>query len=287
MDRIREGGDARLPVATAMVEIEQVVVLDALKDGPARRFLVCQIKRIAQPVEIDAGVAAAGGRGDDITQGVAQRVAVADIETHSVRRDGNAFPTFVTPIFGDLDGGRLDETQRVREVLRKIPAAAFRDHGNLVIPQSVDVVLLQQRLAVVDEELPHLLLPEREYTSARVVLVGEIKAVVVRGIRLTIEELDALIVEAAAGVIVDHVRDHRDAVKMAEIDEGLELIDLPGELSCGERTQSLRREQPVHTRHVGREILRRGRRNPFRAKTGPCRCSPGCFRPDTPEMAGA
>ena len=94
---IRECGDARLTVATAMVEIEQVVVLDALKDGPARRFLVCQVKRIAQPVEIDAGVAAAGGRGDDITQGVAQRVAVADIEAHSVRRGGNAFPTFVSP----------------------------------------------------------------------------------------------------------------------------------------------------------------------------------------------
>jgi hypothetical protein len=125
----------------------------------------------------------------------------------------------------------------------------------MVIPQSVDVALLQQRLAVIDEELPYLLLPEREYATARVILVGEIKAVVVRGIRLTIEELDALIVEAAAGVIVDHVRDHRDAVEMAEIDEGLELIDLPGELSCGERTKSLRREQPVHTRHVGREAL--------------------------------
>ena len=120
----------------------------------------------------------------------------------------------------------------------EIPAAAFRDHGHLIVTQPVDVILLQQRLAVVDQELPHLLFPKREDAPARVILVREIEAVVVRRVRLPIEELDALIVEAAARVIVDHVRDHRDAIEMAEIDERLELIDLPGELGRGEWARS-------------------------------------------------
>ena len=126
------------------------------------------------------------------------------------------------------------------------------DHRDLVVTQPVDVILLQQRLAVVDQELPHLLFPEREDAAARVILVGEIEAVVVRRVRLPIEEPDALIVEAAASVVVNHVRDHRDPVEMAEIDERLELIDLPGELGRGERRESLCRQQPVHARHIRR-----------------------------------
>ena len=235
--RVSERGDARLTVAAGVIEVEQVVVLDALKDSPAPGIFVSQIKGIAQLVEVDSSVAAAGGLSDDFTQFVAQRVAVADVEAHSVRRDGYAFPAFVAPIFGDLDGGRLDVTQGVREILGKIPAAVFVNHGDLVVTQPVDVILLEQGLAVIDQELPDLLLPEREDAPAGVILVGEIEAVIVRRVRLPIEELDALIVEAAARVIVDHVRDHRDPVEMAEINERFELIDLPGELGRGERSE--------------------------------------------------
>src|SRR5712671_1897916 len=66
--RISERSDARLTVAAAVIEIEQVVVLDALKDSPARGVFVSQVKAIAQPVEVDASVAAAGGFSDDLTQ---------------------------------------------------------------------------------------------------------------------------------------------------------------------------------------------------------------------------
>jgi hypothetical protein len=41
-----------------------------------------------------------------------------------------------------------------------------------------------------------------------VIFVREIKAVVVRRVRLSIEEFDTLIVEAAARVVVNHVRYH-------------------------------------------------------------------------------
>jgi hypothetical protein len=44
-----------------VIEVQQVVVLNALKDGPARRLLVRQIKGITQIVEVDAGITATGG----------------------------------------------------------------------------------------------------------------------------------------------------------------------------------------------------------------------------------
>jgi hypothetical protein len=92
------------------------------------------------------------------------------------------------------------------------------------------VILLKQRLAIVDQKLPNLLLPESEDTAASVILVGEIEAVIVRCVGLPIEEFYALVVKATASVIVDDVRDDRDPVEMAEINEGFELIDLSSEL---------------------------------------------------------
>jgi len=157
---ISERGDAGLTVSAGVIEVEQVVVLDALEDGPARGVFVSHVKGIAQLVEIDSGVAAASGLSDQVAQRVSQRVTVARIEAHSVRRDGSAFPTVpgvVVPVFGDLHGFRLDVAQRVREVLGELPAAAFRDHRDLIVTKPVDVILLQQRLAIVDHELPHLL----------------------------------------------------------------------------------------------------------------------------------
>ena len=145
MTGISERGDAGLTVSAGVIEVEQVVVLDALEYGPAHGVLVGHVKGIAQLVEIDPGVAAASGLSDQVAQGVSQRVTVAYIEAHSVRRGGNAFPTVpgvVVPVFGDLYGFRLDVTQRIREVLGKMPAAAFRDHGDLVITKPIHMVLL-------------------------------------------------------------------------------------------------------------------------------------------------
>ena len=77
--------------------------------------------------------------------------------------------------------------------------------------------------------------------------------------RLPVEEPQTLIVEASAGVIVDHVRDHRDPMEMAEVDERLELVDLPGELSRCERREALRGQQPVHVRQIRRKLACRHR----------------------------
>ena len=68
--------------------------------------------------------------------------------------------------------------------------------------------------------------PEGKDASARVVLIREVEAVVVRRIRLPIKELDTLVVEAAAGMIVNDVCNNGDPVEMAQVDERFELVDL-------------------------------------------------------------
>ena len=53
-------------------------------------------------------------------------------------------------------------------------------------------------------------------------------------IRLAVIEPHAAIVESAAGMVVDEVEDHGDAVQMAEIDETLQLIDAGCQLVRGQ-----------------------------------------------------
>src|SRR3712207_8709770 len=55
-----------LPISAGVIEVEQVVVLDALEHGPARSVLVSEVERVPQPVEVHAGAAAPGGFGDDL-----------------------------------------------------------------------------------------------------------------------------------------------------------------------------------------------------------------------------
>jgi hypothetical protein len=62
------------------------------------------------------------------------------------------------------------------------------------------------------------------------ILVGEIEAVIVRRVGLPVKEFYALVVKATASVIVDDIRDDRDPVEMAKVNERFELIDLSGEL---------------------------------------------------------
>src|SRR5512132_1147679 len=108
------------------------MILEALKDCPTAGILVRKIESIAQGIEVDVDIAAPGAFSDDRPQAVAKGVAVTDIEAHSIRRDGDTFPPFSTPVFGDLNGTRLDKAQGVREVLGKVPAATFCNHRDLI-----------------------------------------------------------------------------------------------------------------------------------------------------------
>ena len=111
------------------------------------------MESLLEPIKIQAGAASAGGVGNDFPQIVPKGVAVADIETHAEGWACDAFPAFVTPVFGDLDEVGFDEPQVVREVLTEKPATVLVDDGHLVIAQPVDMVFLDEGFAVVDEEL--------------------------------------------------------------------------------------------------------------------------------------
>ena len=47
---------------------------------------------------------------------------------------------------------------------------------------------------------------------------------------LAVEEVQALVAEIAAGVVVDDVEHHRQPVQMAEVDQRLELIHLAAQV---------------------------------------------------------
>ena len=101
------------------------------------------------------------------------------------------------------------------------PSAVFIDDRDLVVTQPIEMIFLQQRLAVIDQELSHFLFPKGEYQAARVAVAQKVQAVFVIPLRLPIEKVDALLVERAAGMVVNHIRKHPDAIEMTQINECL------------------------------------------------------------------
>ena len=83
---------------------------------------------------------------------------------------------------------------------------------------------------VVDQELADVLAPEGK-DGAGVILIGEIEAIVGIGACGAVEEVHGLILSlhVAGGVVVDHIQDHSDSVVMADVDQGLQLINADGE----------------------------------------------------------
>jgi hypothetical protein len=112
-------------------------------------------------------------------------------------------------------------------VLADLASAIVLDDPNLIIPDPVDAVFAQEKTGIVDQELRDPLVPVGENLAAGPALIGEVQTMIQIAIRLAIVEPHAVIVEAAAGMIVDEVEDYGDAVQMAQIDEALQLID-PG-----------------------------------------------------------
>ena len=84
---------------------------------------------------------------------------------------------------------------------------------------------------IVDEKLPHPGVPVCEDETAGPTIRREVKAVVVVAVRIPIEEVQTLVAELAAGVVVDHIEQHRDAERVADIDQRLELSGLTPQMS--------------------------------------------------------
>ena len=118
------------------------------------------------------------------------------------------------------------------------------------------MVLVEEHLRVADQERAHVGAVECEHAPARPLLAGEVQAVAaVRGLG-EVEVVDALRVESAAGVVVDHVDEHGDPVHVADVDERLQLVDLTLEVLERQRRASLLREQGVDALQIRRQVGR-------------------------------
>ena len=201
-----------------------VMVLDAVDDPPRVAESGRRVERCGQRGHIDERTTAARGLRDRGADTVAQPIAPGRIEAEPRWRRPHRRRTIVRPVFRDLDRLRPDEPRRAGHVLAEPTAAVSVDHRDLVVADAVDVEFLQALLDVVDQELADILVPVGEYVAADPALVGEIQTAVVVAVRLAVEELDRLVVEAGARMVEHQVEQHGDAVQMQDVDHAAELI---------------------------------------------------------------
>ena len=120
------------------------------------------------------------------------------------------------------------------EVLAEAPAvrrAVVVDDADLVVAEAVDAILVEQELRVLNEEVAHFRFAEVEHEAARVSFVGEVERVAVaRAGRLPIEEVQALVAEITARMVVDEIENDGEPVKVRQIDERLQLVHLAPEV---------------------------------------------------------
>ena len=102
-----------------------------------------------------------------------------------------------------------------------MPATVIVNDRDLVITKTIDMVFVAKKTGVVDQKLADFVFPIGEHQATGMTLIGKIQTVVV----VTIE---------TAGMVVDHVQDHRQAVNMANVDKHLELIDLTLQVCLGQ-----------------------------------------------------
>jgi hypothetical protein len=83
----------------------------------------------------------------------------------------------------------------------------------------MELVLAECR--VVDQELPHALVPVGEHQAARPALIGEVQAViVVARLGHPVEEVKALVTEVAARMVVDDIEEDGHAIDMQDVAHG-------------------------------------------------------------------
>src|SRR5258708_6397832 len=106
-----------------------------------------------------------------------------------------------------------------------------------------------------DLELRDPIVPVSEDLTARPSLIGEIKTVVEVVRRLPVVKPDAAIIEAAAGVVIDQIENHGDAVQMAEIDKAFQLIDGLRKLESCQRLLAETLKHPVDARKPPAKLI--------------------------------
>ena len=136
------------------------------------------------------------------------------------------------------------------EVLTETPAmrgAVVVDHADLIVPKAVDAIFVQKELGVLYQKVADLRFGVVEHKPAGMALVGEIEGVIVPAcLGLSIEEIEAFVAEVAAGVVIDHVEEHGETVKMREIYQRLELVHFAAQVFRSITARAFCIEQLIH-----------------------------------------
>ena len=235
-----------------VVDADDVLVLEVLHRAPA--FAEAGGQGSGNAVEIDERVAAVRRLRQRGADGLAQRAGDDGVEPGAAFRARAHRRPLVGPVLRNQGGVRLHGPQRVRQALQEPPPAVGVDHRHLVEPEPVGVVLVDEEPRVVPEEPANLSFPIGEHEAARPPLVGEVEAPVVVSVRLPVEEIDALVAEIAAGMVVHDVENDGDAVDVEQVDDGHQLGRLAAELAGLERRPPARHEQLVRLRDVAGEV---------------------------------
>src|SRR5271166_6131071 len=241
-----------------MTGIGEILVLQELYGAPSGRKACRRRQRTCDSREVDRRRDTAGSLRQKAAQRVAQTITELRVEAETIRGRANRAGTIRVPVLRYLDSRRIGRAHRLRQVLAEFAAAIVLDHPHLVVADAVDAIFVQEEASIVDQELRNPLVPVCENLSAGPTLISEEQAVVQVAVGLAVIEPQAVIVEATAGMIVDKVEDHGDAVQMAEIDEALQLIDAGCELRRGQAGFSEGSKHPVDREQL---TLQRVRRN--------------------------
>ena len=120
-----------------------------------------------------------------------------------------------------MDCLRLDVVAGIGNVLAEQPAvfaALVFDDAYLVVAETITMVFSEIELCIVDQELFDSIVPVCEHQTTGPAVIREIETVVLIAVRFTVEEVNALIAEIAAGVVVNDIKKHCYAVDMAHVD---------------------------------------------------------------------
>ena len=159
------------------------------------------------------------------------------------------------PVLRVLDHVRLEEAQGARQVGAETPPAREiqgEQNADLIVAEAVDVKGAHEKRRVVDEELADVIVPEGEGKSTGPPHVGEVEAIVVIAVGEAVPEIEIQIIShEAAGMVVNHIEDDADAIQMAKVHQGAELVGSGGDVGNQQRRLALGGEQVVDRDQVG------------------------------------
>src|SRR5436190_10737836 len=115
-----------------------------------------------------------------------------------------------------------------RQFTAELPTSLLADRkqrADLVITKAAYVKFLDIISSVVEQQTTYVVIPHREGEPTRTaILIGKIKAVIVVEVGQAIEIVETVIVQSpvhgkSTGMIINNIKYHRYAVRMAKIDQ--------------------------------------------------------------------